>query len=44
MNPWSFVVAAYAVALAATAWLMLSSFVSMRRGEAEVDKLRGNDH
>lgn len=43
MNPWPFVIAAYAVALLATAGLLLASFASMRRAEAEADKLRGND-
>ena len=43
MNPWPFVAAAYAIALAGTAWLLLDSFLSMRRAEAEAVKLRGND-
>jgi len=43
MNPWPFVIAAYAVALAATAGLLLVSFAWMRRAEAEADKLRSND-
>jgi hypothetical protein len=43
VNPWPFVIAAYAIALAATAWLLLSSFLSMRRAEAEADKLRGDE-
>ncbi len=43
MNPWPFVIAAYAIAIGATGWLLLSSFLSMRRAEAEADKLRGND-
>ena len=43
MNPWPFVIAAYAVALLGTAALLLASFASMRRAEAEADKLRGND-
>jgi hypothetical protein len=43
MNPWPFVIAAYAIAIAATAWLLLSSLASMRRAEADADKLRGND-
>lgn len=34
MNPWPFVVAAYAVAIGLTAALLLSSFASMRRAEA----------
>ena len=40
MNQWAFVSAAYAVALLATAGLLLQSFVSMRRAEAAADKLR----
>ena len=43
MNPWPFVIAAYAVALLATGGLLLASFVSMRRAEAEAGKLRGDD-
>ena len=40
MNQWAFVVAAYAVTIVATAALLLLSFVSMRRAEAEAEKLR----
>jgi len=40
MNPWSFVIAAYAVALIATAALLVASFASMRRAEGEADGLR----
>jgi hypothetical protein len=40
MNPWPFVVAAYAIALIATAALLLASFASMRRAEAEAESLR----
>ena len=43
MNAWPFVIAAYAVASLATAGLLLASLASMRRAEAEADKLRGND-
>ena len=43
MNPWPFVIGAYAVALAGTAWLLVSSFLSMRRAEADAGKLRGDD-
>jgi hypothetical protein len=43
MSPWPFVLAAYAIALLATAGLLLFSFAVMRRSEAEADKLRGND-
>ncbi len=40
MNPWPFVIAAYAVAIVATAGLILWSYASMRRAEATADKLR----
>jgi hypothetical protein len=40
MNPWPFVIAAYAVALVATAALLLASFASMRRAEADAESLR----
>jgi heme exporter protein D len=40
MNQWAFVIAAYAVTLLAIASLLLLSFGSMRRAEAEADKLR----
>ena len=40
MNPWPFVTAAYAVAILATAALILWSYASMRRAEAAADKLR----
>jgi len=40
MNPWPFVIAAYAVALVATAGLILWSYASMRRAEAAADMLR----
>jgi hypothetical protein len=40
MNPWPFVVAAYAIALIATAALLLASYASMRRAEAEAESLR----
>jgi hypothetical protein len=43
MNPWPFVIAAYAVALIGTAALLLLSYASMRSSEAEADKLRGDD-
>ena len=42
MNPWPFVIAAYAVALIGTAGLLLASFVSMRRAETDSDRLRGD--
>jgi hypothetical protein len=40
MNQWAFVIAAYAVAVGATAALLLWSFASMRRAEAAADALR----
>jgi|KBSSwiStaDraftv2_1062776.scaffolds.fasta_scaffold2639529_2 hypothetical protein len=40
MNQWTFVTAAYAVALTATTALLLWNYVSMRRAEAAVDELR----
>ena len=43
MNPWPFVAAAYAIALLGTAGLLIASFVSMRRAEAQADKLRRDD-
>jgi len=41
MNQWAFVIAAYAVAIAGTAALLLWSLAAMRRAEAEAEKLRG---
>lgn len=40
MNPWPFVIAAYAVDIVATAALILWAFASMRRAEAAADKLK----
>ena len=40
MNPWPFVIASYAIALLATAALLLASFFSMGRAEAEAESLR----
>ena len=40
MNQWAFVIAAYAIAVFATAALLLWSFASMRRAEAAADALR----
>ena len=40
MNPWPFVVAAYAMAIGLTAALLLWSFASMRRAEAAADALK----
>jgi len=39
MNPWPFVIAAYAVAILSTAALLLLSFAAMRRAEAAADAL-----
>ena len=39
MNPWPFVIAAYCVAVALTATLLLWSHVTMQRAEAAVDAL-----
>jgi hypothetical protein len=39
MSQWAFVIAAYTVAVAATAALLLWSFASMRRAEAAADAL-----
>jgi hypothetical protein len=43
MNPWPFVIAAYAVALLGTAGLLLLSYFAMRRSEAQADRLRSDD-
>ena len=43
MNPWPFVIAAYAAAVAGTVGLVLWSWFAMRRAEAEASKLR-RDH
>ena len=40
MNHWSFVIAAYAVAVLAVTALLLWAYGSMRRSEAAADKLR----
>ena len=39
MNPWPFVIAAYAVAIGLTAALLLWSYASMRRAEAAAEEL-----
>jgi hypothetical protein len=39
MNPWSFVAAAYLVAICLTAGLLGWAFASMRRAEAAADAL-----
>ena len=44
MNPWPFVIAAYAVALIGTAALTLWSLADMRRAEREAERLgRGRE-
>ena len=40
MNQWSFVIAAYAVALIATSGLLFWGFASMRKAEAAADELK----
>ena len=43
MNQWAFVIAAYAVTVAATAALLVYALVSMRRAEADAEQLRGRE-
>ncbi len=40
MNPWPFVIAAYAAAIAGTGVLLLWAWRSMRRAEAAADSLK----
>ena len=40
MSQWSFVIAAYALAIGAVSALVLLSFRSMRRWESEAEKFR----
>ena len=40
MNHWSFVIAAYVVALVATAALLVWAYLSMRSAEAAADELK----
>jgi hypothetical protein len=40
MNPWPFVISAYAIALGGSFSLLLWSWLAMRRAEAEADTLR----
>ena len=40
MNPWPFVIGAYAVTVALTGALLLWSYASMRRAEAAADALK----
>lgn len=39
MNPWLFVIAAYAIAIALTASLLVFAYAKMRRAEAAADAL-----
>lgn len=39
MNPWPFVIGAYAIAILATFVLTVASWAAMRRAEAEADAL-----
>ena len=39
MNPWPFIIGAYAIALAATVGLTALSWLAMRRAEAEAEKV-----
>ena len=41
LNPWSFVIAAYAIGLGGTLALVVSSWLSMRSAEARRDRSRG---
>ena len=40
MNPWPFVIAAYALTLLATAALVLLSWRAMRKAEAAVEQIK----
>jgi hypothetical protein len=40
VNPWQFVIAAYGIAIALTAALLLWALSSMRRAEAAADALK----
>ena len=40
MNPWPFVIAAYALTLIATAALVLLTWRSMRKAESDAEQLR----
>jgi hypothetical protein len=39
MNPWAFVIVAYAIAIGATGLLLALSYASMRRAEGAADAL-----
>jgi hypothetical protein len=40
MSHWPFILGAYGIAALGTLWLLVASFLSMRRAEAEADELR----
>jgi hypothetical protein len=40
VNPWPFVIAAYGIAIALTAALLLWAYASMRRAEAAAEALK----
>ena len=40
MNPWPFVIAAYCVAIALTAALLISAYAAMCRAESAADDLK----
>jgi heme exporter protein CcmD len=40
MNQWHFVIAAYALSIPVLAWVVIASFVAMRRAEKAVDELK----
>ncbi|MEQ7872848.1 hypothetical protein ABDK56_02425 [Sphingomonas sp. ASV193] len=42
MNPWPFVIAAYALVLGGTALLLVRSALAMRKAEADADAARGD--
>ncbi|MDT9597782.1 hypothetical protein [Sphingosinicella rhizophila] len=42
MNPWPFIIVAYALTFVGTGGLVWQSLVAMRRAEAEAEALRGD--
>jgi hypothetical protein len=42
VNPWPFIIAAYAIAAVATGSLVVQSWLAMRRDEAEAARQRQN--
>ena len=40
MNPWPFVLSAYAIGAGATGWLVVASLFAMRRAERAADALK----